>query len=101
MDLKYKTDGEEIAALMAKTEFLNVLANDLRKERDAALKECEEEARLNGMGAQREARLITERDAAVLALQAVEWFDDRCPWCKALCCDDHEKGCQRQKALGK
>ena len=36
----------------------------LRTQLKEALKECEEQARLNGMGSEREARLMAERDAA-------------------------------------
>lgn len=42
------------------------------KERDAALAECQEQARLNGMGASREAKLMAERDAALEKLKVAE-----------------------------
>jgi hypothetical protein len=38
-------------------------------ERDAAIAECHEQARLNGMGSEREARIMAERDAAVRELE--------------------------------
>ena len=49
----------------------------LRKERDEARAECQEQARLLGMSAEREARIMTERDEAreafaVATSQAIE-----------------------------
>lgn len=51
-----------------------------RVERDQLTKECDEQARLNGMGAQREARLLTERDSLRSICRdlmgALEWYSD-------------------------
>src|SRR3546814_3704796 len=44
------------------------LIETLTRERDEARTECEEQARLNGMGAEREAALITRTEAAAAAL---------------------------------
>ena len=41
-------------------------------ERDAAIAECHEQARLNGMGSEREARIMAERDALTARLAACE-----------------------------
>jgi hypothetical protein len=41
-------------------------------ERDAAIAECHEQARLNGMGSEREAKLMAERDALTARLAACE-----------------------------
>jgi len=43
----------------------------LRAERDAAIAECHEQARLNGMGSEREARLMAERNEAERKLAAL------------------------------
>jgi hypothetical protein len=43
----------------------------LRAERDAAIAECHEQARLNGMGTLREARLMAERNEAARKLAAL------------------------------
>src|SRR3546814_12692606 len=44
------------------------LIETLTRERDEARTECEEQARLNGIGAEREAALITRTEAAAAAL---------------------------------
>jgi hypothetical protein len=50
--------------------------DEARAERDAALLECNEQARLLGMGSEREARLMAERDALKLRLLNAETTRD-------------------------
>jgi len=47
-------------------------ARAMTAERDAAIAECHEQARLNGMGSEREAKLMAERDALTARLAACE-----------------------------
>ena len=42
-------------------------------------KECQEQARLLGMGAEREARFQTERDQAREALRHIKSISEKCP----------------------
>src|SRR3546814_13761488 len=46
----------------------SALIETLTRERDEARTECEEQARLNGMGAAREAAIITRTEAAAAAM---------------------------------
>jgi len=55
---------------------------DLVKERDEAQKESEEQARLLGMGGEREARLITERDHYKQAIEHISTTID--DWLNSL-----------------
>lgn len=50
------------------------ILRDLLAERDTLAAECQEQARLNGMGAEREARLMAKRDALREALGVARDF---------------------------
>ena len=58
---------------MVETEF----ARKLERERDEAQAECLEQARLLGMGSEREARLISERDDALSQIAQAECRAER------------------------
>lgn len=73
---------EVIRALLAERDAFCDAATEAQAERDAAraerdalAAECQEQARIVGMGAEREARLLAERDAMEQALEAIEAWD--------------------------
>ena len=62
---------------------MQAVVERVQAERDAALAECNEQARLNGMGAEREARLMAqvaelqaERDALAKDAARYQWLRD-------------------------
>ena len=72
--------NEELDKQLIRYDALFDEAEKIRIERDEARKENEEQARLLGMGGEREARLITERDHYKQAIEEIsvtiqDWLD--------------------------